>query len=258
MTGASSAHVRREPLHGVRQIVRFNWPFYALAGALALSALLLPTRIMVGGPVRGALLLAVALAWFWLVGSLAASWAVYDRSNLMTCNWLPRALGIRADRWINVHAGLDETTPVVSGTLGGAGRSFDIFDATEMTEPSIARARAPALRAAESEPVDFRHLPAASGSVDAALLLLSAHELRREPPRVSLFREIHRVLRPGGRAVVAEHLRDTANVLAFGPGALHFHSRRTWLRTFATARFEVHHEFPITPFVRVFVLRRLP
>jgi len=43
----------------------------------------------------------------------------------------------------------------------------------------------------------------------------------------------------------------------FGPGALHFHSRRTWTRCFSRTRFDIHAEFPITPFVRVFVLRRL-
>jgi hypothetical protein len=56
--------------------------------------------------------------------------------------------------------------------------------------------------------------------------------------------------------VVAEHLRNWANFAAFGPGFLHFFSRRTWARCFRQARFVIDLEFSITPFIRVFVLRR--
>ena len=78
------------------------------------------------------------------------------------------------------------------------------------------------------EHVDYHRLPIPTGTVEAALLLLSAHELRTDAARLALFTELRRVLGPGGRVVVAEHLRDAANFLAFGPGFLHFHSRRTW------------------------------
>jgi SAM-dependent methyltransferase len=108
-----------------------------------------------------------------------------------------------------------------------------------------------------AEQVDYRHLPLPNGTIDVATLLLSAHELRSDEARGALFTELRRVLGPGGRVVVAEHLRDWANFLAYGPGFLHFHSRRTWIRCFARHRFDVHREFSITPFVRVFVLRRL-
>ena len=85
---------------------------------------------------------ATGLAGFWVAASLVASWIVYDRSPLMRWDWLPRALGFKPDAWINIHSGLDESTPKVRALLGErGGRVFDMFDPGEMTEPSIARAR---------------------------------------------------------------------------------------------------------------------
>lgn len=258
MTGAA-ATMPRGRCHGLRQIVRFNWPFYALAAAFTVSAPWL-ARACPRGLVSDLLWQSgVALASAWMFGSLAASWIVYDRSPLMAGAWIPPALGFRPDSWVNIHAGLDEWTPILRRVLGGArGRVLDIFDAAEMTEPSIARARRLARSTGRSEPADFRRLPLPASSIDAAFLLLSAHELRTDSARRALFEEIHRVLSRGGRAIVAEHLRDGPNAMAFGPGALHFHSRRTWTRSFEGTGFAIHREFSITPFVRIFVIGRRP
>ncbi len=242
---------------GVRQIVRFNWPFYAIAAVSVMAVAPAVGRLPVG--TAGQLLLYVGLtcAAGWTIASLAASWIVYDASPLMRWAWIPGALGFMPAAWINVHAGLDQSTPSLRTMFAPArGRVFDIFDPAELTEPSIVKARRLARNAVEPEAVDFRHLPAPAGSADAVFLLLSAHELRTGPARLAFFDEIHRVLTPGGRVVIAEHLRDAANFAAFGPGFLHFHSRRTWTRGFAHGRFSIVSEFSITPFVRVFVLRR--
>ena len=245
-------------MRGVRQIVRFNEPFYVLGTVTVLASAAAAGRWPMQASGRMALHAAIALAAFWIVGSLVASWIVYDRSGLMRWEWIGRALRRRPASWINLHAGLDESTPALRTLLGGAdGRVFDIFDATEMTEPSIARARRLARNAVAAEPVDYRHLPVAAGSIDAAFLLLSAHELRSDEARGALFAELRRVLAGDGRVVVAEHLRNWANFVAFGPGFLHFHSRGAWLRAFARAPFAVDVEFSVTPLVRVFVLRRL-
>ncbi len=99
------------------------------------------------------------------------------------------------------------------------------------------------------------HLPAASGSLDAVFALFALHEVREHAARAGLFAEIRRVLSPDGVAVLAEHHRDLANWLAYGPGAMHFHRRRTWLRAIAAGGMEVAAEFPLTPLVRVMLLR---
>ena len=245
-------------MRGLRQIVRFNWPFYAMAGAAIALIPVAVHRLPLGAAARRGLDTATAAAGFWIVASLVTSWIVYDRSRLMRWTWVPEALRGLPRTWLNIHAGLDESTPALRTLLNGShGRVFDIFDPAEMTEPSIARARSLARNEIAAEPADFRHLPAPDASIDAALLLLSAHELRTDAARSAFFAELHRVVAARGAVVVAEHLRDWANFVAFGPGFLHFHSRRTWTRCFTRTRFAIERDFSITPFVHAFILRRL-
>lgn len=241
-----------------KNIIRFNWPYYATAGLAMLVTPFIASRLPLPAWMRVGIYASLALTAAWLVTSIAVSWIVYDRSRLMDWDWVLQALGFSPKSWINLHAGHDESSVALTRIFPGAsGRVFDIYDPLEMTEGSIAVARRLAQHDVPAEAADFRHLPLPRGTVDVALLLLSAHELRSDESRSALFAELRRVLGPAGRVVVAEHLRDCANFLAFGPGFLHFHSRRVWLRCFSRHRFDVHREFSITPFVRIFILRRL-
>jgi hypothetical protein len=84
--------------------------------------------------------------------------------------------------------------------------------------------------------------------------LLAVHELRSEGERSAWFAESKRCLRKAGRLVLVEHMRDTANFIAFGPGCLHFHSLESWQRCWESAGFCSIDQFRVTPFVRIFVL----
>lgn len=247
----------RGRFQGVAQILRFNWPMYATAAVVLAAGAALIFLIPLPQLVRMGALAGIALAAFWLLGSLAVSHYVYDLGGIYRADWLSAALPQAPRDYANVHAGFDEFSLILAARFPAASaRILDFFDAELMTEPSISRARRIGTGQPAAERADFRSLPLRDAEVDAAFLIFAAHELRDHGSRVQLLRAVARSLKPGGCVVMAEHLRDLPNFLAFGPGFLHFHSRTQWLRDFDAARLRVAKEFSLTPFVRIFVLEK--
>jgi SAM-dependent methyltransferase len=246
----------RGPWQGVRQIFAFNRRFY-LATLAAASAALCALPFL-PGVVRAAVIAGVAPALYWMASSLVVSHYVYDRYPLYRLDWLATTVERSPRRWLNLHCGLDETSALIRQVFPEAdGQIADIFDGRAMTEDSIRRARRIRPSAVPAAPVCYDALPFTDCSFDAVFALFAAHELRRPEERLRLFREVERVLAPGGTFVVMEHARDWQNFLAFGPGFLHFFSRRAWRKTAAAAGFALRDELAKTAFIRVYVLRRV-
>jgi len=243
--------------HGMLQILYYNRPMFAKTGVAALAAIVAVAVLPVPRPLAALVLAGVTAALLWSASSLLVSHWIYDLSPLSRWDWLAGLLPVAPRQWTSLHAGLDETFGALARIFPTAksGTVLDFFDAAEMTEPSIVRARKLALDQAAT-PADFRALPLADGSQDAIFLIFAAHELRQAESRRRFFLEIVRALVPGGRAVLVEHVRDGWNFLAFGPGFLHFLPRREWLRLAAAADLAVRKDFRITPFVAVLVLEK--
>jgi SAM-dependent methyltransferase len=196
------------------------------------------------------MLLAVGLTLFWSAASLGTSWWIYDRARLYDLRWLERDPG----DWLNLHNGLDEMDAALRGRYAESEScvTYDIFDAAEMTEPSIREVRR-RMHSARDARANWRALPAANQTFDTVFIVFTAHELRRAEARERLFLEVQRVLRDSGRVVLVEHLRDLNNFAAFGPGAFHFLSRRAWLEAAHPAGLVLKSEARMTPFVHAFV-----
>jgi len=244
--------VTRRPFQGVWTVVRFNWHLHAFAlatiGILAAGAAFLTGYAALA---CAALALAAALS---VALSLLATWLAYDAGGLYQISWLvPEMADTR--RAANIHAGFDETTALLKAGFPGAGwQVFDFYDPQKHTEVSIRRARKAHPPHPGTVAIRTGHIPLADHSLDRALLILAAHEIRDHDERVRFFREIKRALAPQGRIIVTEHLRDIANITAYSVGAWHFHTRAEWRSTFHDAGLRVAREFRNNLFITTFIL----
>jgi SAM-dependent methyltransferase len=258
-TSISDADSARSPFRGLGQIVRFNWPQYVVGFACIVAASIGLATFSLPSVPRWLIASGILAAGWWLLASLVASLWIYDRSPLTGWRWLRPHLpnAAAAQRFLNVHSGFDDSTRQLQIVFPEARvQIVDLFDESQMTEPSIRRARQamPPLAGTLGGAAD--RLPIDSVSLDAVFLLLAAHELRRPAEREALFAEVARVLQPGGRVILAEHARDAWNFMAFGPGFFHFLPYGEWLRLARGADLKVTYEGRVTPFIRTLVLQK--
>jgi len=242
---------------GLWKIARFNWPWYAAAVATTAAGILLLQSGALGGRWSALGTTGLFVANFWLLVSLAVSHYVYDRSAVARGAWLDRVEPTSVHRAAIFHAGQNEASEAVARVLLSADiQTFDFYDPERNGTPSLKRARALAERHAVAIVPD--KIPLNDAALDLGLIVFAAHEIRRDEARAAFFRELARALAPTGRLVIVEHLRNGWNFLAYGPGAFHFLSRKTWRRSFADAGLKLLRETSCTPFVRVFELGKAP
>ena len=251
---------RSTTFQGVWQIVRFNpWFYLASFGLLAGGACLQPWLWFSTVPLlRSSVLFGFGLACWWTLASLAVSHWVYDRSDWPRGSWLRTlAKHHQPQQVLNVHAGFDETTERLRCWLSNAEvKTLSLFDPQRLTEKSIHRAsvyRPPPAHEWKGSPENW---PSPKASFDWVLFLLSAHEFRAHDERVNMLRRAREALREGRHSVVilAEHVRDLPNFLAFGPGFLHFHSVSSWQKAWHEAELKPAQVLHVTPFLRVWIL----
>ena len=238
---------------GALQILMFNWTFYAAAIIVLILGILILKNVKMPGWMFALGICGMVLTAFWSFGSLVVSHYVYDRSPLYKLTWLDALLGEIPTNWINIHAGLDETSIFLRDYFPASKMQIlDIYDQVTMTEPAIERARnitKPELKSISS---DFRHLPIPDQSCEVVFVFFAAHELRTAESLISFFQEVNRILIASGKLIVVEHLRDLPNFLAFGPGFFHFLKHDDWMNAARFSNFRATQEIKITPFVSAF------
>ena len=245
----------RKPFQGVWNIVRFNWPFYAIGTGLIITILLL--RGYANLPFRILTDLAFVLIVVPTIISLMVSFYVYDLSGLYKLEWLNGLQQNAGEKIVNINAGFDETSVLLKNKFKDAEMIVcDFYDPSKHTEPSIKRARKAYPPYPNTLQISTTDLPFTDDSADKIFVMFSAHEIRNLGERKAFFTELHKIISPSGRIVVVEHLRDAVNYAAYNIGALHFYSRSTWLDSFRTARLTVDSEIKITPFITAFFLSK--
>ena len=246
--------MKREPFQGLMTVLRFNWHFFVLAlvGILALPLLswwLAPAYLTIAAA-------ASAVGFLTIITSMAATLHAYDLSGLYVLRWLdPWMSG--AGTGANIHSGFDESSELLRERYPGVNwHVFDFYDPAKHTEISIRRARAAHPAHPGTVKATTSHIPLEDHSLDRAVLMLAAHEIREHGERVTFFRELYRVLSEDGFVIVTEHLRDFSNIIAYTMGAWHFHPRSEWLATFAEAGFHVAAETKNNLLITTFILHK--
>src|SRR6185437_5066507 len=243
----------RKPFQGTWNIMRFNWHYYVLAFVTIIILFLLKNNL-------NTYLLFVSNILIFLIIistliSLAVSCYIYDFSNLYKLSWLDKIHFNSNDKIVNINAGFDETSSLLKTKFSDAALFvFDFYDPKKHTEVSIKRARRAYLSFRGTQQTNTNHLPLQNNSTDKIFAILSAHEIRNDEERISFFNELKRILKPTGKIFVTEHLRDTANFMAYNFGYFHFHSKNTWLKTFQCSGLTITNEIKITPFITTFIL----
>ncbi len=245
----------RRPLQGIANIVRFNWPFYALAACLLLIAGL--AIVATKGDLRYWLIAIAICTALPVAVSLLVSLYVYDLSGLYDLRWLDGIELRSTGHFANINAGFDETTVLLRQRYPDAIIApYDFYDPAHHTEPSIRRARAAYPAHGDTVTIGTGHIPVAEGSMDAIFLIFAAHEIRDTLERERFFAACYRAVRPGGHVIVVEHLRDACNFAAYSIGFFHFLPLRSWLSVFQATGFILARRLHINPFVTIFILRK--
>lgn len=243
----------RKPWQGVGNIIRFNWHFFALA-LLSVVALLSAGFLLSGLLSALAYLTAAAILISTLL-SLSVSAYVYDCSRLYAFDWLKDVPVHPQAKAVNVHAGFDETSHILQHKFALRDLVvFDFYNPVQHTEISIRRARKAYPPYPGTQAVTTARLPLTDASADAVFIIFAAHEIRKDGERVAFFKEIRRILQPGGRVIVTEHLRDAPNFIAYNIGSFHFLPRSAWLSAFRQSGLAVAQTFKVTPFITTFIL----
>jgi hypothetical protein len=223
------------------KVVRFNWPKYLAAGVLLVGAVV--ARTANASIVLSCSLWALgSLGLLWTGTSLVATWWVYDHRHVY--RHVAAGLGDLGE-WGTVHAGFDDATAVLRRVIERPPTA--IVELAAPAGPSLRRARRWTQHlSSRLSWADFR---LTDGSLDTIFVTFAAHEFRNLDLQRSMFIELHRALRPGGRLVITEHPRDLRNFAVYGPGVFHFQRVATWYERSAELGMLLRGDETITPFV---------
>lgn len=242
--------IKRKSFQGVGNIVRFNWHFYVIFAIV--TSLILTFNSFLPALFQPLILIGIFAALFAVISSLAISYYVYDLSGLYNLDFLPN---LNNKMVVNTHAGFDETSDIIQRKFPAVTLTMcDFYNPKIHTEVSIKRARKLYPPNTETLSISSTNLPFSDDFFDTSIVIFSAHEIRNEQERIQFFSELKRIT--SDQIIVTEHLRDFNNFLAYSIGFFHFHSKKSWQKTFEKSGLRIEKEVKKTPFVTTFILQK--
>jgi ubiquinone/menaquinone biosynthesis C-methylase UbiE len=232
--------LRNRQYSGMVATLLYNWPLFG--GGLFFGLVALGLSFWLSPPWAGLAALN-GIAVLGLLGSiLLASFIVYDWGEQHEYDRLAELGRLsEANVVIDITCGkLRGTRGLLSHLHGGYYFLVDIYDPALMSDAALRRAREmePPLEA--NRRIYHRtakpdSLPLPHNWADVVYCDFSLHELQSPAEREAIFAEFARILKPGGRLLIAEHGRDLLNLIAFGPGAFSFFAPSVWHKHLADA-----------------------
>jgi len=247
--------VDRKPFQGITNIIRFNWHYYALG--IGLMFILILCRGFFSPELNIVVSVIILLTTVGFILSLVVSYYIYDYSDIYRLHWLNSLTINPGSRLVNIHAGFDETSALLTTKYNHSELAvYDFYNPSLHTEASLERARKAYPAYYGTIKVSTSAIPLEPSTIDCVFLIFSAHEIRNMDERILFFKQLQRALKPNGRIVVTEHLRDAANFMAYTIGYFHFFSKTNWLRVFKEGGLTLEQETKITPFISTFILKK--
>jgi SAM-dependent methyltransferase len=238
--------LRNQQYSGTVATVLYNWPIFIGILLFSLSAVVVTP--VLAAPWHWVVLGAGLLGLIVMANILIGAFIAYDWGQSREYERLAELGNIpEANVVIDVTAGkLRGSRGLLPLLKGGHYFVVDIFDPAKMADQALRRARRmePPLEADRriyKRRATPDTLPIPHRWADVVYCSFSLHELNEAADRDAIFKEFHRILKPDGKLVMAEHGRDWLNFLAFGPAMLSFFSPATWRDHLDRAEFEVKH-----------------
>ncbi|MFC6269659.1 class I SAM-dependent methyltransferase [Frigoriflavimonas asaccharolytica] len=249
--------IKRKPLQGVANIVRFNWHFYAIILSYFILSFFL-FKIVVLPNLIADLISFLNIIIASVVGiSLLVSAYVYDFSKLYNFSFLNDLKFNGAAKIANINAGFDETSAILKQNFSlNKIEMLDFYDEKVHTEVSIKRARKLYPNSPETLKINTKEIPFPNNYFDAIFLIFAAHEIRSNEERIKFFQELNRISKENSSIIIVEHLRDLPNFLAYNIGFFHFLSLKTWKKNFENSNFNIVKHSKPNPFVNVIYLNK--
>ncbi|TDT38697.1 ubiE/COQ5 methyltransferase-like protein [Maribacter spongiicola] len=244
--------LERKPFQGVFNIIRFNWHFYVIAGAVLIVLFIIKYFVPVF--LQSVIIWLGILILIPITVSVLTSFYVYDYSDLYKLYWFS---DLNEKKVLNVNAGFDETSAIIKHIFPKTDLTIcDFYNAEKHTEISMERARKAYPSHKHTVKVDASALPFKNGVFSHVITIFSAHEIRNQNERILFLKELNRITELDGHIYITEHLRDFNNFLAYNIGFLHFYTKSSWLKVFENSDLYLEREIKITPFISTFVLKK--